>query len=64
MLALGSQRVEVQEASAVEVVSTLEESVDVLDLREGCQEGIAIIVIADQKRAGVGICSSSARKRL
>jgi hypothetical protein len=35
MLAVGSQRVEVQEASAVEVVGALKESVDLLDLREG-----------------------------
>ena len=48
LFAVGSQRVEVQELSVVEVVGALEKSVDVLDLREGCQQGIAIIVIADQ----------------
>ena len=49
MFAVGSQRVEVQEASAVEVVSALKESVDVLNFGEGFQQGSAIIVIADQK---------------
>ena len=48
MLAVASQRVEVEDARAIEVIGALNESVDMLDFREDLQKGIAVVVIADQ----------------
>jgi hypothetical protein len=49
MHAVGSERIEVEKARAIEFVSALHEAFDIVDLRETFQQRIAVVVIADEK---------------
>lgn len=49
MFAVASQRVEAKETRAIEVFGALDKTLDTVDLREGCHQGIAVIVVAHQE---------------